>query len=122
MTESVGLTSYELSRGKAKMWAIRAGMGSAGSLVMGRTCQQGVSRVHIIQEAGLGYKNDEKKDSLPDLLQCRAPCEFGPFCPLGLTLVHLQHIKRCFVYWIQELWIRPALCFVFFVFSHQVLI
>lgn len=71
--------------------------------------------MHVIQEAGLGYKNDEKKDGLPDLWQRRAPCEFGPFRPLGLALVHLQHIKRGFVYWIQELWIRPAL---FFFFSH----
>lgn len=59
-------------------------MGSAGSLVSwGCSCQRGASGVCVIQEAGLGYKNDEKKDGLPDLWQCRAPCEFGPFRPLG---------------------------------------
>lgn len=81
--------------------------------VTGCTCQQGVSGVRVIQEVGLGYKNDEKKDGLPDLLQHRAPSEFGPFCPLGLALVRLQHIKRGFVYWLQELWISPALFFFF---------
>lgn len=78
---------------------------------MGCTCQRGVSAARVIQEAGLGYKNDEKKDGLPDLWQCSA--DFGPFRPLGLTPVHLQHIKHGFVYWIQELWIRPVLCFFF---------
>ncbi len=63
---------------------------------MGCICQRGVSGECVIQEAGLGYKNDEKKDGLPDPLQHRA--EFGPFCPPGLALVHLQHIKRGFVY------------------------
>lgn len=94
-------------------------MGSPGSLmsvcvcVMGCSCQRGVSGVRVIQEAELGYKNDEKKDGLPDLWQLSAPCEFGPFRPLGLAPVRLQHIKRGFVYWIQELWIRPVLCFFF---------
>lgn len=88
-------------------------MGSAGSLDTGCTRRRGVSRVHIIQEAGVGYKNDEKKDSLPDLLQSRARArDFGPLCPPGLTHVHLQHIKRCLVDWIQELGIRAALCVV----------
>lgn len=65
--------------------------------------------MRVIQEAGLGYKNDEKKHGLPALWQSGAPCEFGPFRPLGLALVHFRHIKRDFVYWIQELWIRPVL-------------
>lgn len=39
-------------------------MGSAGSPTRGCNCQRGVCG---IQEARLGYKNDEKKDSLPDL-------------------------------------------------------
>lgn len=47
-------------------------MGSVSSLDTGCTRRRGVSGVHIIQEAGVGYKNDEKKDSLPDLLQSRA--------------------------------------------------
>lgn len=76
-------------------------MGSAGSPTRGCNCQRGAC---VIQEARLGYKNDEKKDGLPDM---------WPFFPL----VPLQHIKRGFVYWIQELWIRAALLDSF---SHQV--
>lgn len=82
--------------------------------VIGCTCQKGASAAWVIQEAGLGYKNDEKKDRLPALWQWGAQCVFGPFRPLGLALVRFQHIKRYFVYWIQKLWIRPVLCFFFF--------
>lgn len=71
--------------------------------VMGCTCQEVASAAWVIQEAGLGYKNDEKKDGLPALWQWGAQYVFGPFCPLGLALVHFQHIKRYFVYWIQKL-------------------
>lgn len=72
--------------------------------------------MRVIQEARLGYKNDEKKDGLPVLWQWGAQCEFGPFFfrPLGLALVHFRHIKRCLVYWTQKLWIRPVLCFFSF--------
>lgn len=48
----------------------------------------------VIQEAGLGYKNDEKEDGLPAQWQWGAPCEFGTFHPLGLALVRSQHIKQ----------------------------
>lgn len=111
----MALTSHRLSRG---MLGCRLGVCRFACMcVLVCTCQRGASAVGVIQEAGLGHKNDEKKDSLPDPWRCSATCEFGPFRPLGLALVHLQHIKRGCVYWIQELWIRPALCF----FSHQVL-
>lgn len=84
-------------------------MGSTGSPTRGCNCQRGVC---VIQEAGLDYKNDEKKDSLPD------PWTFFFFFhPPGLSLVPFQHIKRCFVYWVQELQIRAALLYSF---SHQV--
>lgn len=39
-------------------------MGSAGSPTRGCNCQRGAC---VVQEAGLGYKNDERKDGLPDL-------------------------------------------------------
>lgn len=42
-----------------------------------------MSGERVIQEAGLGYKNDEKKDSLPALWRRGAQCEFGPFLPSG---------------------------------------
>lgn len=53
-------------------------MESAGSPTRGCNCQRGAS---VIQEAGLGCKNDEKKDGLPDLW----PFFFSR--PPGLSLV-----------------------------------
>lgn len=81
-------------------------MASAGSPTGAWNCQRGAC---VIQEAGLGYKNDEKKGSLPDL--------WPFFSTLQVSLVPSQHIKRCFVYWIQELQIRAALLYSI---SHQV--
>lgn len=53
-----------------------------------------------MQEAELGCKNDEKKDSLPALWEWGALCEFCSFRPQGLlTLACFRHIKRVFDYW-----------------------
>lgn len=77
--------------------------------VMGCTCQRGTSGIWVIQEAGLGYKNDEKEDSLPAWWQWGAPCEFGTSGSCSCSFS--THQTKPFP-WIQKLWIRPVPCFI----------
>lgn len=74
-------------------------MGSAGSPTRGCNCQRGAC---IIQEAGLGYKNDEKKDGLPDLWPFFSPsgslsCSFTTHQTLLCLLDTGAPVQSCIV-------------------------
>lgn len=82
----VCLTSHKLSRGRLVRSRLAWGLPVHSHVCRGPYLPTGDqwSGVWVIQEAGLGYKNDEKEDGLPAWWQWGAPCVFGTFHPLGL--------------------------------------
>lgn len=106
----VGLTLHKLSGGRLSFRTSGLAWGPplhsyvcVFVCVMGCTCQRGVSGVRVIQEA---IKMMKRKTVF---LICGSA---APFHPQALAPVHLQHIKRGLIYWIQELWIRPVFFFL----------